>query len=171
MQRPVVERVPIGHLHDLAEVHDRDPVGDVPYDRQIVGNHHIGQSELPLQVVEEVDDLRLDRHVQRGNRFVGDDELGPQRQRAGDADALPLSAGELVRIAVVVLRVEADGLEQFLHRPLHALRGLDALDAERRGDDRADGVPGVQRREWVLEDHLHVAAERAQPALRHVLMS
>ena len=73
-----------------------------------------------LQVVEQVDDLRLDRHVERGDRLVGDDQLRPQRERAGDADALALAAGELVRVAVVVLRVQADELEQVLHRPLDA---------------------------------------------------
>ena len=41
--------------------------------------------------------------------------FGPQRQRAGDADALALPAGELVRVAVVVLRVQPDQLQQLLH--------------------------------------------------------
>ena len=91
--------------------------------------------------------------------------FGLQRERAGDADALALAAGELVRVAVVVLGVEADQLQQLLHRPLDAVLGLDALDPERRADDRADGVPRVQRRVRVLEDHLHVAAQRPQLAL------
>ena len=91
--------------------------------------------------------------------------FGLQRERAGDADALALAAGELVRVAVVVLRVEADQLQQVLHRALDAVLGLDVLDPERRADDRADGVPRVQRRVRVLEDHLHVAAQRAQLAL------
>ena len=34
---------------------------------------------------------------------------------AGDADPLPLAAGELVRVAVDVLRVEPDQVEQLLH--------------------------------------------------------
>ena len=67
-----------------------------------------------LQVLEQVDHLRLDRHVERGDRLVGDEQLGLQGQRAGDADALALAAGELVRVAVVVLGVEADDLEQLL---------------------------------------------------------
>ena len=31
--------------------------------------------------------------------------FGPQRERPGDADPLPLAARELVRVAVVVLRL------------------------------------------------------------------
>ena len=67
-----------------------------------------------LQVLQQVDDLRLDRHVERGDRLVGHQQLGAQGERPGDADALALAAGELVRVAVVVLRVEADDLEQLL---------------------------------------------------------
>ena len=44
--------------------------------------------------------LRLYRHVQRRHRFVGDQHFGLDRQRARDADALALAAGEFVRIAV-----------------------------------------------------------------------
>ena len=40
--------------------------------------------------------------------------FGLQRQRPGDADALALAAGELVRVAVVVLGVQPDDLEQLL---------------------------------------------------------
>ena len=52
-----------------------------------------------LQVLHQVDHLRLDRHVERADRLVGDDDLRVGRERARDADALPLAAGELVRIA------------------------------------------------------------------------
>ena len=51
------------------------------------------------QVRDQVDDLRLDRHVERRDRLVGDQQLRRQRERAGDGDALALAAGEFVRIA------------------------------------------------------------------------
>ena len=41
--------------------------------------------------------------------------FGPQRQRPGHADALPLAAGELGREPVVVLGVEPDPVHQLLH--------------------------------------------------------
>ena len=40
--------------------------------------------------------------------------FGLRRKRAGDADALALTAGELVRIALGVVGVEADLSQQFL---------------------------------------------------------
>ena len=65
--------------------------------REIVRDEQVGQAEPLLQVLQQVDDLRLDRHVERRDRLVADDELGLDGQRAGDADALALAAGELVR--------------------------------------------------------------------------
>src|SRR5215471_9688198 len=68
--------------------------------------------ELRLQILEQVDDLRLNRDVERGDRLVADDELRRHGKRASDADPLPLSAGELVWITVDVIGGESHGLEQ-----------------------------------------------------------
>ncbi len=86
-------------LDDLAEVHHRDAVADVLHHRQVVGDEQVGQAELLAQVGEQVQDLGLDRHIERRDRLVADDELGLDRERAGDADALALAARELVRVA------------------------------------------------------------------------
>ena len=58
-------------LDDLAEVHHGDPVGDVADDREVVGDEEIRQAEPLLQLLEQVDDLRLDRDVERRHRLVG----------------------------------------------------------------------------------------------------
>ncbi len=63
-----------------------------------------GEAELVLQVLEQVEDLRLDRDVERRDRLVADDQLRLERERAGDADPLALAARELVRVAVDVSR-------------------------------------------------------------------
>ena len=68
--------------------------------RKIVRDEEIGEMPLALQPLHQIENLRLDRHVERRDRFVGDDEVGIGGERAGDADALLLAAGELVRIAV-----------------------------------------------------------------------
>ena len=128
-------------------------------------DQQVGQGEARLQVDEQVDDLRLDRHVERGDRFVGDDQRRVEGEGAGQADALALAAAELVRIAPPQLGIEPDVREQ-LGDPRGAL-GLraDAMDDERLLDDRLDPHPRVERRVGVLEDHLHVrAAPRAARA-------
>ncbi len=96
---------------------------DVPHDAEIVRDEEIGEAQLRLQVGEEVEDLRLDRDVERRDRLVGDDELRREHERAGDRDALALAAGEHVRIATVVLGPQADLRH---HRPgaLCALRSV-----------------------------------------------
>ena len=86
----------------------------MPDDGEVVGDEEERDAELLLQVLQKVHHLRLDRHVEGADGLVGDDQLGPYGERAGDSDPLPLPAGELVRIAVVVLGVEADHLEELL---------------------------------------------------------
>ena len=108
VDRPRVELLGRRELDDLAQVHHGDAVRDVADDAEVVGDEDVGQRELVLQVVEEVDDLRLDRDVERRDGLVGDDQARVERQGARDADALPLAARELVRVAVVVLGREPD---------------------------------------------------------------
>ncbi len=173
VRRVVVDLLVRADLDDPAEVHDADPVGDVPDDGQVVRDEQEAQVEFGLQPVQQVDDLGLDRHVERGDRFVRDDDLGVEREAAGDPDALALTAGELVRIAVDVLRVQTDDVEQVLDllpaAPLGRHLGVDLVGLP---DDVADRHPRVQRGVRVLEHHLDVAAygsQRAAGQLRDVL--
>ena len=55
------------------------------------------------QPLQQRNDLRLDRHVERRGRLVGDDQLRLGRQRERDDDALAHAAGELVRVLVDAL--------------------------------------------------------------------
>ncbi len=57
---------------------------DVLDDGEVVGDEQHRQAEAVLQVGQQVDDLRLDRDVERRHGLVGDDELGLHRQRPGD---------------------------------------------------------------------------------------
>src|SRR3954447_12686240 len=112
MLRRGVELVAIGKLDHTAEVHHGDAVGDVAHDREIVRDKKIGEDEPVLQIFEQIDDLALNRDVERRYRLIAHDERRLQRERACDADALALSAGELMRIALRHIRIEADLAEQ-----------------------------------------------------------
>ncbi len=114
------------------------PVGDVADDVQVVRDEDVGEAELLLQVLQQVQDLRLHGHVERGDRLVADDQLRVDRERARDADPLALPARELVREAVVVLGVQADDLEQLLYAALDLRGGAELVDLERLRDDEAD---------------------------------
>src|SRR5581483_10618030 len=84
----------------------------MPDHREIMGDEHVGQPELFAQRLEQVDDLGLDRNVERGDRLVTDDEVRLRRERSRNADTLTLSAGEFMREAIEHIRIEPDGLEQ-----------------------------------------------------------
>ena len=76
-----------------------------------------------LQRAHEIEDLRLDGHVERGGRLVGDQELRVAGQRHRDHRALAHAAGQLVRIIVNALlgRGDAHAAQQF-DRALARLR-------------------------------------------------
>src|SRR5262245_60476720 len=61
-------------LDDLPLVHDRHAVAQVLDDAEVMRDEEHGEPELPLQVLEQVQYLRLDRDVERRYGLVGDDE-------------------------------------------------------------------------------------------------
>ena len=97
--RPRQHLVGRAGLDDPPEVHDGDAVGDVLDDRQVVGDEHERDAELALEVADEVQDLGLHEHVERRHRLVGDDQVGPERERRRNRHPLALAARELVRPA------------------------------------------------------------------------
>ena len=86
--------------------------------------------------------------------------FGAQRERPGDPDSLPLSAGELVRVAVVVLGAQSDSLEELADLALQFLARGEPVKPQRVADDLSDAVARIQRGVGVLEDDLHLTAQR-----------
>ncbi len=98
-------------LLDLALVHDGDPVGDA-HRLVLVMRHEDGrEAQGPLQALD------LDLHVEtkvaieRGERFVEQQDRGLDGQRAGQCHPLLLTARELARQALLEA-AELDGLEK-----------------------------------------------------------
>ena len=84
-------------LHHAARIHHHELVAHLGDDAEIVGDEDQRQAMLALQVAQQAQVLRLDRQIEAGGRFVGDQ----QARLAGDADgaddALAHAAGHLVR--------------------------------------------------------------------------
>ena len=97
-----------GVFDHLAEIHDRDMVGQILDDAEVVGNEEIGEVALDLQFLEQVEDLRLDRDIERAGRLVEHQEFRFEDDGAGDGDALALATGEFVGIAVGDGGIEPD---------------------------------------------------------------
>jgi hypothetical protein len=149
------DRLGRARVDDLSAVHDRDAVGDVGDDAEVVADHDHAQPELVLQLTEQVKDLRLSSHVQCGGRLVRDQEPRPQDERHRDHHALAHSARELMgERPQSLLRVGDSHVLQRLDRA--AARVLPA-DPFVRTDDGgelvSDGEDGVERGHGVLEDH------------------
>ena len=78
----------------------RDLVGHLGDHAEVVGDHHDRRVELALQALDQLEDLRLDGHVERRRRLVGDQQLRVVDERHRDHRALAHAAGELVRVGV-----------------------------------------------------------------------
>ena len=74
MKRLGENRPRIRALDDLAGVHDRDVVGLLGDHAEIMGDQQQRHADLLLQLFHQIENLRLDRHVERGGRLVGDQE-------------------------------------------------------------------------------------------------
>ena len=58
---------------------------------EVVGDEEVGEAEVALQRVEQVDHLRADRDVEGGDGLVEHEQLRVQRKRTRDPDPLPLA--------------------------------------------------------------------------------
>ena len=90
MARRSKERGGAGLLDDDAQIHDCHAVGDMTHHAEIVADEQVREATLVAEVLEELQDLRLDRDIQCAYWLIGDDQFRIDRQRPGDADPLPL---------------------------------------------------------------------------------
>ena len=128
------------------------------HDGEVVRDEQVRQVELVLQIHQQVDDLRLNRHVKGGHRLVRHDQFGSDGERARDADPLSLTAGELVGIVVHLLGPQTDPLEKSGDPVLLLGAVSHAVRAQWLRDEVAGREPRIERGIGVLKDHLHVAA-------------
>src|SRR6188474_267418 len=119
---------------------------------------------------QQVDDLRLHRHVEGAGDLVADQQARPDDRGACDRDALALPARELVRIASPEPRIETDGFQGRIDAAVcargiaHPFQRLERLvDALRSGHAR------VETAKWILEHHLQLAPDRGEAAARRAV--
>ena len=138
---------------DLAGVHDRDAVGFLGHQRQIVCDEHNGHPVLGTKIPQQRHDLGLHRDVQCRGGLVGDQHAGIEGHRHRNQQTLPHPTGELVRIGVQPrfgLR-NADPGHQLDRLALGFPATHTPVDAEWLGQLGADGVERVEGGERVLE--------------------
>ncbi len=149
---------------DPAVAHHRDPVAGLGDDAEIVADEDDGEAAFLAEFRQEAEDLALDRDVERGGGFVGDQDLRTAGE--GDADHRPLAhaAGEFVRIRVVLARRvgEADLVEDFDGGRPGGASAEALVEAQALGDLVADAHDRVEMAGGILEDHADLAAANGE---------
>jgi hypothetical protein len=139
---------------EVSVFHGEDAVGDVQ-DAAVVRDEEDGAASVAGEFLQELDDFAPGLTVERGGRFIGEDQLGSGGEGAGDGDALLLSprkaAGEVVEPVA-----EAHALEQVGG----AVAGLAGRDLGVELEHQLDVLAGGEELEQVvlLEDEADVAA-------------
>jgi hypothetical protein len=68
----VVQRLDEAFLDDLARVHDGRAIAELGDHREVVGDEDEREPEVLRQRAQQVEDLRLHHHVERGRGLVGE---------------------------------------------------------------------------------------------------
>ena len=149
-------------LNDFAEIHHRYPIGNVFYDGKIVRNKKQRQIHFAANFREKIDDLRLDRNVERRDGLIRHNQFWFDRQRARNRDALALAAGKFVRIFFHRARQQTNfGHERRDTRTQFGAR--DFFVGEDRFRERIENShPRVERCVGILKDHLKIRACASQ---------
>jgi hypothetical protein len=128
-----------------AGVHHCDAVGGLGDHAHVVRHQHHRGAVVAAEPLQERDDLRLDRDVERSRRLVGDDELRVRADGERDHHALAHAARELVREVVdpALGRRDPDFAQEVdrarARRALaHVEVGADRLDELARRSSTAD---------------------------------
>lgn len=142
-------------LCDPACIHDDHSLGGSSDHAHVMRDENHRHAEFFAQLVEKLEYLRLDRHVEGRSRLVRNQQPGSARNRHGDHHSLTHSPRELVRVFIDAIfgRRNSDPLKKidgqcprlFRRQSLMQPDGLRNLIA-----DRKNGVEGAHR---LLEDH------------------
>ena len=84
-----MDRADLGHPAGIEHSHPVAGFSDHPH---VMRDQHHRSALLLADALEQGDDLRLDRHIERSRRLVGDDQLRVASQGQGDHDALAHAA-------------------------------------------------------------------------------
>ena len=141
-------------LHHVAQVQHADAVGNILDHAQIVRNKQVRAARFLLDVLHQVDHLCLDGYVQGADGLVGDQQVGMHDDRARDADALLLAAGEFMRVATGMLAGKPHQLQNFIDLLIQVFLIADTVDDQPLGDDFLYRHAGVEGGDRILEDHL-----------------
>src|SRR5580698_1018135 len=153
-------------LQDFAFVHHGDFVSETRNQLKIVGNMHVGERTARLQLRQQGENHVLICGVETGKRFIEDQQLRFERQRARDREALLLAAAEFGSALVCAVGRQSYKFHQRQRALILFDRRSFALDAQGFGDDFTRRETRVQGFGGLLKNILNFAAKREEVFLR-----
>ena len=164
MARAAEHLLAAAFLDETPGVHHGDAIRELVHHAEIVRDQQDRGAELALEVAHQLEDLRLDRDVERGGRLVGDQQLRPQRQRHRDHHAL-LEARRRARADRRRSGRPGPGCRTCSNsstvRRRACARESALVQPDRLDHLRADRQHGIEARHRLLEDHRRFAAAHA----------
>lgn len=117
MPRAVKNVRTLSLFHDHAGIHDRDILRQIRHNAQVMGDNDNGCIMLLLQILDDIQNLPLDSHIQRRRRLVADQKLRVTGKGDGDHDTLAHTAGKFMRVLLhPLLRLRDADHTQHFHR-------------------------------------------------------
>jgi hypothetical protein len=125
---------------------------------EIVRDEQVRQTAPFLQVMQQVDHLRLHGDIQGTDRLIADDEPRLDREGPRDADPLALAPAKLMGKSAALTRIESY-IDQQSANPFAPRRSAagEPVNIECFADDLLDGQAGVKGTGGVLKDHLEMS--------------
>ena len=129
-----------------------------------MGNKQKRDTHLALQVEHQIDNLRPNGDIQGRHRLIGYHHLRIQRQRAGNADPLPLAAGKGMGVTPGMLRLKPHALQQPGNPLTRGFTMQQAMHPQRLHNRIADRLTRVKRSVRILKNKLNITAQGLQLA-------
>ena len=149
------EFVAFGEFDHFTEIHHADFIRKVFHYGKIMRDEQYRKPEFIPEIVKQIDNLRLNRHVERGNGFVGYYHVGIHHDSPGNAYSLSLSARELVRVTPRMFSYQTDGFQNIVDFTIYFFFIPDAVYDKPFGDNLPYGHPRIERRYRILKYHLN----------------
>ena len=115
MFRRAVNFFNVRPLDNKTAVHHHHAVREVGHHAEVMGDPDNGHAKFLSEGFDQIENLCLDRYVERGSGFISNQQFRITRQRDGDHDALAHTAGELMGIIIkpVFCHRNSDQLKKF----------------------------------------------------------
>ena len=109
--RRLQDRGAIVLLDNTTAMPHRDLIGNQPHHRQIVADHQQGHRGFNTDLLQQIQQIALNRDIGTGGWFIRRQNAGTEQQGAGDGGATGLTAADLMRILINHARRQAQLLQ------------------------------------------------------------